>query len=97
MDRLRREYAALPTDDVDVTDLAAEPEPTDSEADLASLEDALEMLPAVERDVLTLFYLRDLTLAELAQTLDVPVGTVKSTLFRARRILRAAMQERRDS
>jgi RNA polymerase sigma-70 factor (ECF subfamily) len=46
--------------------------------------------------VLTLFYLRDLSLAELADALDVPIGTVKSRLFRARRMLRAAMQERND-
>ncbi|MGE0460133.1 MAG: RNA polymerase sigma factor [Vicinamibacterales bacterium] len=97
MDRLRHEYAALPTNDVDVGDVAAEAEPSDCETDLASLEAALEMLPTVERDVLTLFYLRDLTLAELAQALGVPVGTVKSRLFRARKMLRASMQERRDS
>ena len=41
MDRLRREYAAFPTDDVDVSELAAEIEPPDREADLASLESAL--------------------------------------------------------
>ena len=97
MDRLRREYAALPTDDVDVTEVAAEPEPTDGEADLVSLEVALDKLPTLEREVLTLFYLRDLTLAELAHALSVPVGTVKSRLFRARKMLRAAIQERRNS
>jgi RNA polymerase sigma factor (sigma-70 family) len=97
MDRLRRQYAALQTDDVDVSEVAAEEEPTGSEADLATLEAALDVLPTVERDVLTLFYLRDLTLAELAQALGVPVGTVKSRLFRARKMLRAAIQERRES
>jgi RNA polymerase sigma-70 factor (ECF subfamily) len=96
MDRLRRAYAAPPEADVDVGTLPAEIDPVDSEADLASLEAALDTLPVVERDVLTLFYLRDLSLAELADALDVPVGTVKSRLFRARRMLRAAMQERND-
>ena len=97
MDRLRREYAAIPIGDVDVSELAAEVEPIDNESDLASLDAALETLPTVEREVLTLFYLRDLSLAELAETLSVPVGTVKSRLFRARKLLRAAMQERCDS
>jgi RNA polymerase sigma-70 factor (ECF subfamily) len=97
MDRLRREYAAIPIGDVDVSDLAADVEPIDNETDLASLDAALEALPAVEREVLTLFYLRDLSLAELADTLNVPLGTVKSRLFRARKLLRAAMQERCDS
>ena len=97
MDRLRREYAAIPIGDVDVSELAADVEPIDNESDLASLDAALETLPTVEREVLTLFYLRDLSLTELAETLDVPVGTVKSRLFRARKLLRAAMQERCDS
>lgn len=97
MDRLRREYAVLPADDVDVAELAAQPETADLETDLASMETALETLPTVEREVLTLFYLHDLTLAELAQALNVPVGTVKSRLFRARGMLRAAMQERHYS
>jgi RNA polymerase sigma-70 factor (ECF subfamily) len=96
MDRLRLAYAAPAASDVDIETLAAEIDPVDSEADLASLEAALDTLPVVERDVLTLFYLRDLSLAELADALDVPVGTVKSRLFRARRMLRAAMQERND-
>ena len=53
MDRLRRESAALPVDDVDVTDVAAEAAPNDSESDLASLEASLETLPAIEREVLS--------------------------------------------
>lgn len=97
MDRLRREYAAIPIGDIDVSELAADGEPIDNESDLASLDAALETLPTIEREVLTLFYLRDLSLAELADALSVPVGTVKSRLFRARKLLRAAMQERCDS
>jgi RNA polymerase sigma-70 factor (ECF subfamily) len=94
MDRLRREYAQLPADDLDVGEVAAQQEPSGIESDLASMEASLEVLPAVEREVLTLFYLNDLTLAELAEALNVPVGTVKSRLFRARGMLRAAMQGR---
>ena len=97
MDRLRREYATLQVDDIDVSELAAQQEPAGIETDLASMGAALETLPTIERDVLTLFYLNDLTLAELAETLSVPVGTVKSRLFRARGMLRAAMQERHYS
>lgn len=94
MDRLRREYAVPAASDVDPGELAAEPDPIDTEADLAALDAALDTLPTVERDVLTLFYLRDLSLAELAEALGVPVGTVKSRLFRARKLLRAAMDQR---
>lgn len=97
MDRLRREYAAPAAGDVDPGDLAAEPDAIDREAELASLDAALGTLPAIEREILALFYLRDLSLAELADVLDVPIGTVKSRLFRARRLLRAAMQNRSES
>jgi RNA polymerase sigma-70 factor (ECF subfamily) len=38
--------------------------------------------------VLSLFYLEELSLADVAQALAVPVGTVKSRLFRARQLLR---------
>lgn len=97
MDRLRAKYANPLAADVDIGTLAAEADTVDSEADLVLLEAALEALPPVEREVLTLFYLQDLSLAELAETLGVPVGTVKSRLFRARRMLRAAMPERNHS
>lgn len=38
--------------------------------------------------VLSLVYLDELPLAEIAQVLAVPTGTVKSRLFRARKLLR---------
>jgi RNA polymerase sigma-70 factor (ECF subfamily) len=94
MDRLRREYAAPAVSDLDPGDLLAEPEPVDNEADLAALDAALDALPALERDVLTLFYLRDLSLADIAEVSSIPIGTVKSRLFRARTLLRTALAER---
>ena len=93
MDRLRHAYATPPMSELDPADLVSGPESLDDEADLVALETALGALPAVERDALTLFYLRDLSLAEISEALNVPVGTVKSRLFRARRLLRAAMRE----
>ena len=48
------------------------------------MEDELARLPETEREVLTLFYLQELSLSEVADVLRVPVGTVKSRLFRAR-------------
>jgi RNA polymerase sigma-70 factor (ECF subfamily) len=97
MDRLRRQYAAPPSSDVDLDDLVAEPEPLDRETDLDALHAALEILPFAEREILTLFYLHDLSLAELAEALNIPVGTVKSRLFRARRMTRAVMQKEAQS
>jgi RNA polymerase sigma-70 factor (ECF subfamily) len=65
-------------------------------ARLDDLERALDRLPVVERDVLALFYLHDLSLAEIADALGVPVGTVKSRLFRARHLLKERMSDGPD-
>jgi RNA polymerase sigma-70 factor (ECF subfamily) len=46
-----------------------------------------------EREVLTLFFLEDLSLQEVATVLDIPVGTVKSRLFKARCDLRTILQQ----
>jgi RNA polymerase sigma-70 factor (ECF subfamily) len=54
----------------------------------------LRDLPLVEREVLVLFYLRELPLDQVADMLAVPVGTVKSRLFRARRMLRERLEQR---
>jgi RNA polymerase sigma-70 factor (ECF subfamily) len=45
---------------------------------------ALDQLPLLQREALTLYFLEDLSLDEMAQALDVPVGTVKSRLHYAK-------------
>lgn len=62
--------------------------------DRAQVTEGLAGLPNCERDVVILFYLHDLALDECAQVLGVPVGTVKSRLFRARRLLRDHLIEK---
>jgi RNA polymerase sigma factor (sigma-70 family) len=56
------------------------------------LADALATLPRDERDVLLLFAWADLGYAEIATVLEVPVGTVRSRLHRARAHVRAALE-----
>jgi RNA polymerase sigma factor (sigma-70 family) len=92
MDRLRKQYAAPAHDSLDGDDVSVQPDLIDREADLRALDAALEAMPLGEREVLTLFYLRDLSLNELAETLGIPVGTAKSRLFRARQMLRTRME-----
>jgi RNA polymerase sigma factor (sigma-70 family) len=91
MDCLREEYARPAEPDIDVNEIPAEPFTETAEEDLAELERGLARLPLVEREVLTLFYLEELSLNDVAEALKVPVGTVKSRLFRARRMLRQEM------
>jgi RNA polymerase sigma-70 factor (ECF subfamily) len=48
------------------------------------LERRLERLPDVQREVITSFYLQEKSVGEVARMLDLPEGTVKSHLHRAR-------------
>ncbi|MFQ6309039.1 RNA polymerase sigma factor [Lysobacter capsici] len=87
MDRLRTRYA-MPVDTcVDMDELAAADSGDDEDLQ-RSLATGMASLPIVEREVLTLFYLEELSLADIAAALGIPVGTVKSRLFRARALLR---------
>jgi RNA polymerase sigma-70 factor (ECF subfamily) len=95
IDRLREQYAAREVSAIDDIDLPALDAPEDLETDLSMVERELAKLPVVEREVLTLFYLRELSLDEVADVLGVPVGTVKSRLFRARKILRREIESQR--
>jgi RNA polymerase sigma factor (sigma-70 family) len=45
-----------------------------------------------QREVLTLYFMRDLSVSEIAQVLSVPEGTVKSRLYYAKRALREILE-----
>jgi RNA polymerase sigma-70 factor (ECF subfamily) len=62
----------------------------------AQLRDALDQLPQRERDVFVLRHDHDLPLKEIAETLGISLGTVKSTLFSAVRRLRDQLSDLRD-
>ncbi len=52
---------------------------------------AMQALPPEYRAVATLYFVDDLSYQEIATTLDCPVGTVRSRLHRARRLLQRAL------
>ncbi|MFI7013730.1 RNA polymerase sigma factor [Streptomyces sp. NPDC050164] len=62
-----------------------------AESSRAAPAGALAKLPARHRDVLLVIAWGDLDYAEAAQALDIPVGTVRSRLHRARKKLREAL------
>lgn len=81
--RERRTSEALRTDE----DHVAVPEP-----DTLRLRQAIETLPPDQRAAIALFYLEDMSVAEVAVALAVPAGTVKTRLMHARHKLRAALE-----
>ena len=56
------------------------------------IRDALAKLPSEQRAVLSLHYLDGMGVAEIARTLDVPEGTVKSRLYHARSRLKQVLE-----
>ena len=52
--------------------------------------DAVAELPSAERDTLLLYVWEELSYEQIAAALDIPVGTVRSRLNRARARLRDA-------
>ncbi len=70
--------------------------PDESEKTLAAMivYEALRNLSPEQREAVQQTYLRDRTVNEVAATLGVPPGTVKSRIHHAVRALRRALQER---
>ena len=54
--------------------------------------DAVEQLNDKYRVVIVLYYVQDLSVNEIAERLDLPLGTVKSRLYYARKLLRALIE-----
>jgi RNA polymerase sigma-70 factor, ECF subfamily len=71
-------------------------DPADTALSRAELADAVKALGpegGPQREVWRLLYVEDRTVAEVAELMGVPVGTVKSRAHRARRLLRAALRQ----
>ncbi len=60
----------------------------------AELREALDALPPAFREAVWLRDVEDLSYAEIAQVLDVPMGTVMSRISRGRRLLQEALLDR---
>jgi RNA polymerase sigma factor (sigma-70 family) len=56
------------------------------------LQQAIDRLPALQRTLVTLYHLDELGIGEIATITDLPEGTVKNYLFRARARLRTTLE-----
>lgn len=61
--------------------------------EVAALRDAIARLTPELRQLLHLFYVADRSVAEIAEVLDVPPGTVKSRLFEVRKTLKHQLEK----
>lgn len=52
----------------------------------------IDKLPVHYKSVLTLFHLDEMNHAEISEVMDMPVGTVKNYLFRARKLLKDGLE-----
>jgi RNA polymerase sigma-70 factor, ECF subfamily len=66
------------------------------DAERIDVERALSTLPRRQREAVVLHYYMQLDTAEVASTLGMARGTVKSTLFRARAALASALELKQD-
>ncbi len=84
---IRKRRLTCSVDDIPEMNLAVPPAQEDSLA-LGELRQMLGRLPAEQRMALVMVAVQGLTYEEVAETLGVPVGTLKCRVFRARRLLK---------
>ena len=91
VDQLRRPN--MPIHSFDQDDFEVPTRATQNDRlEVQDLESALRRLPDEQREVLLLVALEELSYAEVADTLGIPVGTVMSRLARGRERLRLLLE-----
>jgi RNA polymerase sigma-70 factor (ECF subfamily) len=80
--------AARAADELAPEGIAAS-EPTD---DVLRLRAAIARLPVDQRELLHLYYELERSIAEIAEVLSIPPGTVKSRLFSVRESLKRQLE-----
>ena len=63
----------------------------DQRSQSAAVHKAVQTLPAKYREVITLYYFHEMDVPSTARSLNLPEGTVKAHLFRARNLLRGKL------
>lgn len=85
-------HQMLPVAPMDTVQAAA-PEPNISSEEKWDLYDAIDVLPERYRTVIILKYFSDMTISEISYAMNIPEGSVKAYLSRARGELRHCLKE----
>jgi len=94
----RRERRHRNLDNIDTSDsasLVTLPPSAEQIHDVTEVRRALDELPATERDLIRMQHFDELSHAEIAKKLEIPLGTVKSRTFRAHRRLASILSHLR--
>jgi len=67
-----------------------------AQADRGLVQQALAELPVPAREILLLCEVEEMSYQEIAETLAIPIGTVMSRLFRARKALRDLLRDQSE-
>jgi RNA polymerase sigma-70 factor, ECF subfamily len=82
-----------PLDDMEEFEGSVEPA-QDQNMSVALIGDALDLLPAQQREVLVMISLEELSYKEAAEIIGVPIGTIMSRLSRARSTMHNLLEKR---
>ena len=74
-------------EDLGVAELMAAPTTQSPQAGLEDLRVVLAAVPEIHREVLLMRYVDDMSLEEIAMALSIPLGTVKSRIHNALKML----------
>ena len=88
----RKSRAELPLEDYDGEDEAADVALLRGVLD-EEVEQALDALPLEFRAVVVMADMQEMSYEEISRALKTPIGTVRSRLFRARRLLQRSLRE----
>ncbi|MBW7875359.1 MAG: sigma-70 family RNA polymerase sigma factor [Candidatus Cloacimonetes bacterium] len=86
---------ALLSEDASMESSVEELEKTEERLELRSiLKEAIDQLPLDYKSVVVLRHLQNLSYKEISTILNLPMGTIKARIFRARRILKTHLEKR---
>ncbi len=89
----RKECDSFPENfDVASPDLTPEQQEL-QEATKEAINEALQDLPEKYRYCLDMYFFLDMTYADISEVVDVPVNTIKSNVFRAKKILKEKLEK----
>jgi RNA polymerase sigma-70 factor, ECF subfamily len=91
---LRNRPSSRPLASVYEAQALPQPDDADRVVEILVVQDALNSLSPAHREVLMLGHAEGLTQSQIAERLDLPLGTVKTRTFHGLRALRAALAER---